>query len=82
MQSDIIKLVNLFLALPGGISVAWCVLFYFTIWDKPDENPRISEAELRYLERELGDKGLAKEVSGMSQHLSESRLNWLVFCYQ
>ena len=52
--------------------MAWCVLFYFTIWDKPNENPRISEAELRYLERELGDKGLAKEVSDLSQHPSKS----------
>ena len=47
----------------GGVSVVWCFLFYFTIWDKPSQNPRISEEELNYLEQELGNKGLSREVS-------------------
>ena len=46
----------------GGVSLAYCVLFYFTVWDKPNQNTRISSSELEFLESELVDKGIAEEV--------------------
>ena len=46
----------------GGVSLVYCVLFYFTVWDKPNENTRISSSELEFLESELVDKGIAEEV--------------------
>ena len=46
----------------GGVSLVYCVLFYFTVWDKPNQNRRISSGELEFLESQLVDKGIAEEV--------------------
>lgn len=37
----------------GSISILWCIMWYFLAFDLPSEHPRISQKELRYIERNV-----------------------------
>ena len=36
-------------AYTGGVKFIWCVIWHFSIFDTPDENPYISEEEKHYI---------------------------------
>lgn len=49
--------------MPASITVVWCVLWWYMVADTPEEHPRISEAEKKYIKEALGDKVKKTKVS-------------------
>ena len=47
----------------GGIGVAWCVAFWFLVYETPDEHPRISREEHTYIMEAMGVEMFDKHVS-------------------
>lgn len=43
------------LFIPGGVCIAWCVMWYALVSDTPEEHPRISEEEKKYIFKCLGE---------------------------
>ena len=39
--------------IPGVVGAVWCVVWVFMAFSSPQEHPRISEAELFHIERNL-----------------------------
>ncbi|XP_043271667.1 sialin isoform X2 [Venturia canescens] len=39
----------------GVIGILWFVAWWYIVTDKPEDDPRISEAELKYIKKSLGD---------------------------
>lgn len=40
----------------GTMSCLWCVIWFFYVRDEPDEMPKITEAEKKYIVHSLGDR--------------------------
>ncbi|XP_049875794.1 uncharacterized transporter slc-17.2-like [Pectinophora gossypiella] len=41
---------------PGIIGIAWCVLWWVLVYDSPQQHPRISDKEKKYILDAIGDK--------------------------
>lgn len=39
----------------GIIGVIWYLIWTYVVYDKPEDDPYISEAELKYIQRTLGN---------------------------
>ncbi|XP_042874629.1 sialin-like isoform X2 [Penaeus japonicus] len=44
----------------GALSLAWCALWFFFMYDTPRQHPRISERELRYIEGAVTRAGTSR----------------------
>ncbi|XP_050666153.1 sialin-like [Leptidea sinapis] len=42
--------------LPAALTFVWCALWWYLVADKPNEHPRISDSEKKYINDALGDK--------------------------
>lgn len=41
--------------IPGGLCIAWVLLWYYLIYDNPQAHSNIAEEELKYIEACIGD---------------------------
>lgn len=47
----------------GILTTLWSLIWYFIIYDNPEEHPRISQNELNLINKSIGDKLSKKPVS-------------------
>ena len=69
--------------IPGVVGAVWCVVWVFMAFSSPQEHPRISEAELSHIERNLpankeikvSEREEPEEVTSCSNIFSSTKLS-------
>jgi hypothetical protein len=46
----------------GGLTLIWCAVWWYLVYDSPAQHPRISDTERKYLERAIGDSIASHKV--------------------
>ncbi|KAG7199642.1 hypothetical protein KM043_014236 [Ampulex compressa] len=62
----------------GGIGVAWLICWWIIIKDKPEDDPYISEAELEYITRTIGEEERSEKIDHPWKEIFFSSAVWAI----